>query len=550
MSILENTLNRFGFISQKQFETRISEAVKQELDKVHTWLGDTADAQKWTQPNPAVFATQADFYRLSPILGTAIDLLGRKIGTTKFSVKRLRGEDELDIPNHPFEINKYGSMTYPNPLQTSIEFMQDTSSNYQLTGNSVWWLNKADRFAIPEEIWTIPYHMLQPVPDKRLYLSHYNYFPGNITEPLRFETWEIVHFKNYNPFNRYYGLSIIESLGVTLVSDQGMRRTNMTTYAERNGVMPDLLAFKDWIPDEQWKDVKKEKRDAVVSNSTMMLRGIGEGIQWIPRSISSKDAEFVATLRQNMIDIFNRIAPGLLAMLDPNATEANALAARATFAEYTLNPQLKMIAQKATAEILPAYGIKLVGEFDYMPITDQKIELEKQGAFERSHNIKEIRKEYYQDDPLGDDRDKLFISQINAQSGDIQKVTPPQPVSQPSTMPLQDTNTNDQQPQDMATQDTGQQDLSMKAAIDDLLKWRKMALRGKAEKAQGFISTVISLQMQAAIKSKLDVLSDKGMIAKVFDDAIEQMKPKPQLDPVLILRGIEAGLKALEIANG
>lgn len=545
MSIIETTLNRFGFISQKQFETRITESVKRELDKVHTWMGDTADAQKWTQPDPSTFAYQADLYRLSPILGTAIDLLGRKIGTTKFSVKRLRGEDELDIPNHPFEIDKYGSMMYPNPLQTSVEFQQDTSSNYTLTGNSVWWLNKADQFAVPDEIWTIPYHMLKPVPDGKLYLSHYNYLPGEGKAPLRFETWEIVHFKNYNPFNRFYGLSMIESLAVTIRGDLGQRKTTTQTYAERGGVMPDLLAFKDWVPNEQWGDIKKEKREAVASNSTMMLRGVGDGVQWIPRSMSSRDSEFIATLRQNMIDVFNRVAPGLLAMLDPNATEANALAARATFAEYTLHPMLVMIGQKVTAEILPSYGIKLVGEFEDPRVVDRKLQMEEQSTFERSHTLEEVRREYYQDEPLGDDRDKLLVSQINAQSGNIQKPAPV-PFNQPKQ--LQDgEGVIDAPAEDMPLEDTGADDLGTKAVITDLLKWRKMALRGKVDKAKAFVSNTIPTYMQTAIKFKLDLITEKSVIAKVFDDAIEQMKPKQKIDPLTILRGIEAGVKALEL---
>lgn len=521
MSILENVMNRFGFVSEKQFETKIQETLKRELEKVMPWQGETADAQRWALPDPSVFANQADLYRLSPILGTAIDLLGRKLGTSKFNVSRMRGEEEVQIPNHPFEL----LLRNPNPLTSGLELMQDTGSNYMLNGNSVWWLNKRDKYAQPDEIWAIPYHMLEPVPDGRLYLSHYNYFPGNGKEPIRFETWEIVHYKNYNPFSRFYGLSPLESLAVTIVGDMAMRKTNTTNYAEYGGAPQSILAFKEFVPNQSWEDIKAEKRQAAKRNEMMMLRGVGDGVTWMQRALSNRDMDFVAGLRQNMLDVFHRMCPGLLAMLDPNSTEANALAARATFAEYTLYPLQEAIAQKITLQILPSYGIKLVGHFEDPRVVDRKLKLEEQTAFERSHTLEEVRREYYGDEPLGDERDGQLMGQVKA---------PPAP------QPAEDVTVD---------QNTDTEDSTVKLAIDDLMKWRRMSLRGKAAKAQEFKSAYLPTSTVAAIKQKLDGMNDKERIAMLFDTEIDRLRPKPKADPTAILQGIEMGVKALEAAH-
>ena len=533
MSILDNVMNRFGFISQKQFEEGVTEALKRELEKVYPWMRETADAQQWSIPDPAKFANQADMYRLSPILGTAVDLLGRRLGTSKFNVKRMRGEDEIDIPNHPFEL----LLRNPNPMDSGLELMQDTGSNYELNGNSVWWLNKTDRFAPPTEIWTIPYHMIEPVPDGRLYLSHYNYFPGNGKDPIRFETWEILHLKNYNPFNRFFGLSPIESLAVTLVGDQAMRKTNTNNYVDYGGTPQGILAFKDFVPNNAWNDIKSEKKEAAKRNEMMMLRGVGDGITWMQRAMSNKDSEFISILKANMTDVFNRMCPGLLAMLDPNSTEANALAARATFAEYTLYPLQEAIAQKITLQILPSYGIKLVGHFDDPRVVDRKLELDEQNAFERSHTLEEVRREYYQDEPLGDERDNELMANLKTPANLPQKPIPQnnQPVTQ-----NQDT---------VTTQDTGQQDLTMKARRDELLKWRRMALKGKA-KASEFQSTILPPSTMSAIKQRLSLLSEKEGIAALFDAHLDKLKPQEIVNPADVLRGIELGVRALEMKKG
>ena len=539
MTIIDSVLSRFGYVSQKQFNTQIEEAVKRELDKVHRWLGDTADAQRYEMPNPAIFATQADMYRLSPTLGTALDVLSGDMGTSKFNVKRMRGEMEIDIPNHEFE----ALLRNPNEMDSGMELMQYTTSNYKLNGNSVWWLNKKDRFAKPDEIWTIPFSQIEPVPDKKLYISHYNYLPGNSKSPLRMETWEIVHFKTYNPNNRFIGLSALESLAVTLRGDNAMRATNTVNYAEHGGAPQSILAFKDYVANESWDDIKAEKRQAAKKNEMMMLRGVGDGVSWLQRALSSKDMDYIAGLQQNMTDIFNRMCPGLLAMLDPNANRSSADAARATYDDLTLWVMMEVVAQKITSDILPAYGLKLRGTFTDPRYVDRKLQLDEQTAYERTHTLEETRQEYYQDNPIGDERDKLLPSQINAQSGGIQK-PPPNPFAQPNS---EDAGSEPLPTEEITPQDEAEEDASASTkAIADLLKWRRMALKGKTDKALQFHSSLIPAATMATIKARLQSPIDKAAIAKLFDNAIERLKPQPQVSGLEILRGIELGVKALE----
>ena len=54
--------------------------------------------------------------------------------------------------------------------------------------------------------------------------------------------------------------------------------------------------------------------------------------------------------------------------------------------------------------------------------------------------------------------------------------------------------------------------------------------------------------MERAIKARLGGMSTEQAV-RMIDGYIEGLKPKPQLDPLHILKGIEAGVRALEIAN-
>lgn len=521
MTLIENVLNRFGFISEKQFTDKITEALKREIGNIPDWLGETAESNKWNQPNPAIFAYQADMYRLSPILGTALDILGGDVGTSKFNVKRMVGEETRDIPNHEFEI----LLRNPNPVDTGMEFLADTVTNRKLNGNAIWWLNRPDPYSPPDEIWTIPYNMVEPVPDKRLYLSHYLYIVDG--KELRLETWEVVHFKGRkSPYNPFVGISPLESLAVTLEGDLAMRRTNTINYAEYGGAPQSILAFKDFVGNEAWNKIKEEKREAAKKNAMMMLRGVGEGVSWLQRAMSNKDADYINGLRQNMTDIFNRMCPGLLGMLSDSATEANALAARATYAEKTLWVAEEEIAQKITADILPAYGRKLIGQFDDPRVVDRKLKLEEQTAYERSHTYEEVRKEYYQDEPFGDERDKLLVGEAKSQPVNVQ---PPQNKVEENNAPVEEVQDEDDS-------------LSVKAR-EDILKWRKMALRGKS-KALKFVSDYIPVAMMQDIKNKLMILEGDAVKA-MFDSKLSELENMNKR-PSEILEAIRLGVIALE----
>ena len=522
-------------IFTRLFAKQIEEAVKRELDKVPDWLGQTADSQQWDIPDRVIFANQADLYRLSPILGTALDVLAYDIGVSKFNVKRMVGEEERDIPNHSFEV----LLRTPNPLETGMELMQYTVDNYKLNGNAIWWLNRTDKNAEPDEIWSIPYESIQPVPDEKMYLERYDYFPGGGKPPIPLPTWQIVHFKTYNPHNRFWGLSPIESLVTTIQGDLGMRKTQKKTYTEFGGSPRDILAFKNWVNDEAWEEMGREMKRAAIENRTMRLRGVGDTVTWMSRQISNKDMEFVNQLKQNMTDVFNRMCPGLLAKLEPGANRSTADAARATYAEDTEWPMMEVIAQKCTADILPSYGRKLKGEFDDPRVVDRKLELSEQDEFGKVHTVDETRQQYYGDDPLGDERGKLLVVEVKAQGSPFGGSN--------ANPPAQDTT----QPAENAPQtDTGRQTVSTKAAIDDLYTWRRMALRGKSDKAQAFVSEHIPAEMMTTIKAELRDASGKDDVAGVFDDAIERLQPKQTIDPAALLEGMRLSLKAIELQKG
>ena len=512
----------FDFVGKLPIVRRwVDSAAKQELKQVHKWLSETADAQQYDMPDPYVYVNQADMYRVSSTLASALDIVGRDVGLAKINVSRMVGEEEREIKNHPFE----KKMRNPNPLQSGMELKRDTIIQRLLNGNAVWWLNRESQFDEPAEIWHVPFNKIQPVPDGRMFLSHYNYFPGGGKPAIPLPTWQIVHFKSYNPFNPFVGLSLVESLAITLYGDLGMRKTQKQVYTKYNGAPPSILAFKDYPANDVWTDIKSEMKKASVRNEMMLLRGAGDGVSWMSRATSSKDAQFVELLRQNMTDIFNRVAPGLLAALDSEAKYSNAQAGGDRYKDMTLYPYLMELSEKMTAEIMPAYGRNLVAEFDDPRVKDKALEIRDIYAYSLFHTIDEVRQEKYKGEPIGDERGSLLRTEINAPT-----------VGDSEDGEFGETDDGEEKPQD---------ENSAKAAITDLLLWRKLAKKGKPS-AKTFVSDNIPSLMMREIAAKMRITDDTEQVTAFIDRKIDSFKPKPQASAYDLIQGMDKVLRGME----
>lgn len=355
---------------------------------------------------------QTRLYTQLSWIQTAISMIAQTAITSRLAVKKAKKVDdkEQDIDNHPFE----ELLQRPNPWSSRSEFIAATVSFYALSGNAYWWLNRKNEKAPPDELWVIPSAQIRPVPDKSLGIKGYIYDPGDGKE-MALETWEIVHFKRFNPNNPYIGMSVIEALKTVSLGDIAMQKWNTNLFDKDNAKVPGALAFGDPIDDGSWAKIKADINfnHGGTKRSMMMLRNVGKGgVQWINMAFSQKDMDFLAGRLSNRNEIYSALGPGLASILDTNATEANAIAGKQTFIEFGVWPHLVNIQEKITNDLLPIYGEGLRAEFDDIRVTDRTLALAEQTAFAQVHTIDEIRQEQYGDKPIGDARGTLLVAQL------------------------------------------------------------------------------------------------------------------------------------------
>jgi HK97 family phage portal protein len=395
MSIVDAIVNRLGY-------------VKAGRAPLADWLVATGDAGRFSVPDGSLYAAQAEFYQKLTWVHLAVSIVASTCAAVDFTVKERTKEGLKEIDNHPFE----RLLQRPNPMQSRLEFLEAVFAYRALTGNAYVWLNKASEAAAPEEAWVVASSQIKPVPDGKLYLKGYEYDPGD-GRRIALEPWEIVHFKRFHPLNRYVGLSPLEAAAVVAAGELQMQNWNARLFGESNAKLPSVLAFADFVPDDEWERLKKEARDRSRTRDMMMLRNVGKGgVEWIRAAASQKDMEFMGGRKMNRDELLSLFAPGLASMIDVNATEANAVAGKETFVEFSVWPALSAVAEKITNDVLPTYGAGLVGGFEDIRVTNRESDLQEQAEYSKTHTVDEIRMEYYGDKPLGDERGSLLPAEI------------------------------------------------------------------------------------------------------------------------------------------
>ena len=498
----------FGLVTKGEHAKllRELEAIKASLPDYPEWALATADNAKYTIPDPSNYDNQLKLYRILSWVLLAVDLTASAGSLTPFNVKKLMPNQEAkDIPNHLFEL----LLQHPNESESRYEFLYSTIAFWKLTGNTYWWMNKASETSPPDELWVIPSNQIKPVPDGKLFIRGYLYYPGD-GRTLFLDPWQIVHFKRFNPFNRFIGLSAIEAIYLVAQGDIGMQDWNTRLFKDNNARLPGIITFEQMVADPSWKKIKEDTRDAAKNRDLLMLRGVGQGgVNWIQNAVSQKDMEFLQGREANEREIMTTLAPGSYSMLSENATQANSVVGRASFNELTVYPMHIMISEKVTNNILPVYGENLVGEFEDIRVTDKDLKLREQDAFGRTHTLAEVRREYYGDEPLGDERDDLLIAQISGSTGKPEPEPAPQwqPLAKPSmnsTIELQE----DTMPDD---------EEANKKISDELAKWERHVKTGhKRPPVLKYIPSALAVKIEAGLRSG-------AKVDAVFADAAKDL---------------------------
>ena len=270
--------------------------------------------------------------------------------SSKSSVANLvaKGVEIEEVTDHPF----IDVITRINSFTNYYDHMTITDTSLEVAGNTFWYV-PVDGNGIPYEIWNVPPQYMTVVPDKQDFIKGYM-FRNGMTK-IAYDESEIIHFKDANMLNPFYGLGKVvpNSDAYNIMRSMDIYQNSMFTHMGR----PDgALTTDQPVPrEEDRKRIIREWNNVYggtgrAGKTAFLDNGVGyQVIGTTPREMAFTEGKPLN--KEQIAEAFGFTK----AMLDASSL-ASAEVGERLHRQNAIIPQLKLIEDKLNEKMLPRYG--------------------------------------------------------------------------------------------------------------------------------------------------------------------------------------------------
>lgn len=288
--------------------------------------------------------------------------------------------DIEEITEHPF----LDLMRNVNQDQNQFDLLELLFLFLDLTGNEYWHIFN-NNLGVPSEIWQLFPQQMKIVPDKAKYIKHYEYTVWG--EKHIIPPDQIVHFKNPNPRDQYYGTGPLQAAVAAADLSIGMNTYENTLM--QNRAQPDMALI---LPVEAGKPTADEIKaihgrwrqkfaGAKKAGKLAILHG---GADLKPVSLTPKEMAFLQGRKATVTEIAAIFGVPLSKLTTENVNLANARVGEKQYAADTVLPRLRKCEQRINQGLIPRYNEPAIFvAFDNPVPDDQEFRLD-----ERDKNIR------------------------------------------------------------------------------------------------------------------------------------------------------------------
>ncbi len=314
----------------------------------------------WSDRNYEVFAREA--YIKNVIAYKCVSMLARSASSIPFFVYNKNNNKKIE--NHPLEC----LLKNPNPIQSGNEFFETLYSYKLISGNSYIQAILLDRnnFKNPKELFILRPDRITLIAGSSNVPMAYKYkVNGHETtfyvDRLNGKS-EILHIKNFNPINDWYGLSPVEAAAYSI--DQHNEASKWNQAMLQNGARPSgaLMVKSDkdssaFLSDEQFIRLKNQLNEEFSGSENagkpLLLEG---GLEWKEMSLTPLDMDFLNTKYSCARDIALAFGvPSQLLGIPGDNTYSNLTEARLSMWEETIIPMVDSVLNALNKWLVPMF---------------------------------------------------------------------------------------------------------------------------------------------------------------------------------------------------
>lgn len=205
-------------LTRWQRARRMGSEIKQAV--IQFFLGISWSISNWSRtPKESDMLASVGEGRNSSLILACLATIVTAFLEPRLRVVRLTVDGSEEVVGHP--LTKL--LRRPNPFYSGLVMWTATLIDWFLTGNA-YWIKIRDRSGLLLELWWVPSYMVEPKWPKdkpEIFLTHYEYKPNPIRDPIKYELMDIIHFRQgVDPENPRKGLSPIGALFRLVFTDE------------------------------------------------------------------------------------------------------------------------------------------------------------------------------------------------------------------------------------------------------------------------------------------------------------------------------------------
>jgi HK97 family phage portal protein len=312
-----------------------------------------------------------DSYLYNAWVHIAVSILIRNIARADFVIKK-GGNDVISGP-------LYNLFRRPNTALSRYDLWKETAAWWNLEGEAFWWFGPEYSGGLPEELYVLN-------PRKLCHEEMYGHGEIHVTKKAR--RWfyqsgaehipilqdELIHFRDWNPWNPVRGVNPLLSLSLELEQDYYANKAN-SQLLKNNAIPQGVLKTEQTLRPEEAEQLERRwenKYGAVKAGRKIAV--LGKGTSFEPLSFTPEVVKLFELKRWNLYTILAKYGiPPRVANISDKSTSLSGKDTgeqHSAFWKYTLIPILRQFEQILESQFFMRFGLSETGVFDLWDIPE------------------------------------------------------------------------------------------------------------------------------------------------------------------------------------
>jgi len=314
----------------------------------------------------------ASSYQFHAWVNIAISILIRNIARADFTIRKDGEEVTAGLINDLFHS--------PSRTLSRYDLWKETAAWWFLEGEAFWWFGPDYAGGVPKEIHVLDPRRMRHEGETRggIELGFGNkprrWFLMSGTEPLPIFADEIIHFRDWNPWNPARGVNPLIALSLELEQDFYANKAN-TQLLKNNAIPQGILKTEQSLRPEEADQLERRWESKYgASKANRKIAVLGRGTHFEALSFTPEVVKLFELKRWNLYTILAKfgIPPRVANISDRSAALSGKDTAEqhSAFWKFTLIPILRQFEQTLESQFFARLGLKERCLFDLRDIPE------------------------------------------------------------------------------------------------------------------------------------------------------------------------------------